>query len=247
MNAWLALYIKELKDNRGLFLFLLGVPLLLNLYTLNYLMTTGAFSFNLIFAFSPLASLVVLPFVLTHSFSQEAKTQTNYLLLSLPVSRTAIVLSKFAAVLSTGIVLYAIATGTVHLIYRTLTPLLAANLGVQLPPAQGWNIWLFSAAGWFTFLLLFLGLASAMAGVRLSVRRFRGLASFAAFIFGLYLYARLMAPVFRTLSSLVASPAELANAAGGADYSLLLLAYSALAGAAFLGAGIWLFDRFAKA
>ena len=89
MNTWKTLYIKEIKDNRTLFILLPLVTVFLELVAvLSFDDAQSTPSPHTLWTLVPYAFLLILPFVLSHSFAQEVKGQTHYLLLSLPVSRT---------------------------------------------------------------------------------------------------------------------------------------------------------------
>ena len=87
MNTWKTLYIKEIKDNRTLFVLLPLVTVFLELVAVLSFDDGQDPSLHFLWSFVPYAFLLILPFVLSHSFAQEVKGQTHYLLLSLPVSR----------------------------------------------------------------------------------------------------------------------------------------------------------------
>lgn len=240
MNLWYALYVKELKENRNVFLLLLVATLVLDLYSYVHFMS-GAL------ALVPFVSVFIFPFVLLHSFAQEFKGQTHYQLLALPVPRAAVVMAKFLAVLTAGVVLFILAMGAVHLIslkYISLT-------GDRFTALQGSDLWLFAGQFYFTSLLLLMGIATAMAGLKLLVRRFQGLAMTAFLVASLYLYGRVLATLLEPLSRLFEPKLPFADPSGAIPYlhtamlpvALLTVLFSLL----FVGLGILLFERFAEA
>ena len=88
MNTWKTLYIKEIKDNRTLFILLPSVTVFLELVAvLSFDDGQSIPSAHALWSVVPYSFVLVLPFLLIHSFAQEIKGQTHYLLLSLPVSR----------------------------------------------------------------------------------------------------------------------------------------------------------------
>ena len=255
MNTWRTLYIKELKDHRGVFLFLLIVTLCLDLYASLQVVMGGA-SLPLLnltiyagLALLSYGTVFLLPFILAHSFSSELKAETHYLLLSLPVQRSAIVLCKFLAVLSVGVVLFVLSTATVHLLYlnfRGLVPI-GAILGIGISTISGADLWVIMGNGYFSVLLLFLGMVSAMEGLKYAVKRFRGLVTTAFFIGGLYLFILLRGPGMELLDldrdqgQIVGSELQVQ-----ADIGLQSVAFSALVCMVFLGLGMWLFENRAE-
>ena len=96
MNTWKTLYIKEIKDNRTLFILLPLVTVFLELVAVLSFDDGQTPSPHALWSLVPYAFLLILPFVLSHSFAQEVKGQTHYLLLSLPVSRAQIFAAKAA-------------------------------------------------------------------------------------------------------------------------------------------------------
>jgi ABC-type transport system involved in multi-copper enzyme maturation permease subunit len=259
MNTWMALYIKEFKEHKGIFSFLLIATIGADVYALYKIepqtftdLETGFFPFlfGLIWALSPFGAVFLLPFILAHSFSTELKAGTHALLLALPVRRSALVLSKFLSVLSVGIVLFTISTGTIHLLAPKLIwvlGLVGGNPGLLDASArESSNLWIFSGSFYFSFLLPLLGLVSAMEGVKYAVVRYRGLAATAFFIGGLYLYYRFRDTATEVLHLPDSYQIEYFDAAGQlqqGQMELHFLVYSTLACLVFLGLGTWLFER----
>lgn len=245
MNPWIALYVKELRENRGTFLFLIGGTVALGVYALARGAASGAPGSIIGLMMLPFVSAFIFPFLLLHSFSQEFKGQTHYQLLSLPVSRAAVVLSKVLSVLTAGVVLFGVAMANVH-----LNALQYAGSNYWTPfsrePADLWSL---GATFYFTSLLPFLGIATAMAGLKLIVRRFQGLAMVAFLLFSLYLYGRMMS----SMAELVGAAAAQHRFGFGFEHSVawpgMLPVMLATVGfsAAFVGLGILLFERFAEA
>ena len=87
MNAQFALWKKEMKDNRSLLFFLAIAVIGLDAYLLlrphhGFTSASDGIIFLCIVPF--FAPLLILPFVLAHSFSSEWKADTHYLMLALP-------------------------------------------------------------------------------------------------------------------------------------------------------------------
>jgi ABC-type transport system involved in multi-copper enzyme maturation permease subunit len=234
MSPWQALYLKELQDNRNLFLFLLAVTLGLDLYSYFHGASDGRPSPALVLALLPYASVFVLPFILVYAFSQEFKAQTHYQLLALPVSRAGIVVGKFLAVLTAGVAVFVLATGTVHLLFLSLR-------GMTPPGFQGGDLWLIVGCCYFSSLLLLLGIASAMAGLKLVVRRFQGLFKTVFLVASLYLYGRALASFLEPLDRLFH------HEAAGIHSLLPVFLLTALFSLLLLGLSVALFERFAEA
>ena len=233
MNAFKALYIKELKDNRSIFLFVLTAALALHAYGYTRAVDGMLPTPYIALALLPVVAVFVLPFLLIHAFSQEFKGQTHFQLLALPVSRGAIVIAKFLAVLSLGALLYLLATGTIHLLYVKLTGLSAP--GVYMPGLAGSDLWLIVGQWYFGILLLLMGIATAMSGF---------------FLGSLYLYGRLLARVFVPLNLLSSHNIEVTTGSGGLEQVPLFLPsllFTVLFSFLFVGLGILLYERFAEA
>ena len=184
MNTWKTLYIKEIKDNRILFVLLPLVTVFLELVAVLSFDDSGP-SPHLLWSVVPYSFVLVLPFLLIHSFAQEVKGQTHYLLLSLPVSRAQVFAAKVAAVTTLGLVLFALSTAGLIAVFGELRALVAL---VESIPFTAMHISVFMGACYLSAMALMLGMAGGIAGLKLVVWRFAGLAS-AAFVLGvLYCY-----------------------------------------------------------
>ena len=261
MNTWKTLYIKEIKDNRTLFILLPLVTVFLELVAVLSFDGRQDPSLHFLWSFVPYAFLLILPFVLSHSFAQEVKGQTHYLLLSLPVSRTQILAAKAAAVATLGIVLGALSSAGLVVVVGELH-LLALEAKKTSSHAL-YFIPLFSDITGYTLVIIgvfylsamavMLGIAGGASGLKLVVRRFAGLAS-TAFVLGvLYFY-------FSTLPDVLdlSGTHEVlwfdhdSNEPIGLNpeflkLSFMFLGYSILVGLASMGIGMWLFEKRAEA
>ncbi|MBT4496421.1 MAG: ABC transporter permease subunit [Gemmatimonadetes bacterium] len=247
MNAFKALYIKELKDNRSIFLFVLMAALALHAYGYTRGVEGILPTPYIALAFLPVVAVFVLPFLLIHAFSQEFKGQTHFQLLSLPVSRASIVITKFLAVLSLGALLYVLATGTMHLLYIRLGKLSAP--GMHMPGVAGTDLWLIVGQWYFGILLLLMGIATAMSGLKLIVHRFQNFAMTLFFLGSLYLYIRLLAGIF-ALNLLASHNIEITTGSGGLQQVPLFLPsllFTLLFSLFFVCLGIFLYERYAEA
>ena len=280
MNEWKALYLKEIKEHRTVFIFLLALTVaagLVSVISVGWNTETSVvsstidgtpssnsvdWSFHMLWAVVPYILVFVMPFLLTHSFAQEMKGQTHYLLLSLPVSRSALFLSKVAALVTVAIAIFVLATGATHLLYLRLVELIDSYLQMSMTRIAPRHLWLLIGEIYFAMLFVFLGAASCIAGLRLVVRRFQGLASAVFVGCACYLYVRLL-PLAHSLFEYVLGPYRIPLIkddsypdqalifVGGCTDSipsgLDIAIYSVLFGAALIGFGVVLFDRRAEA
>lgn len=261
MNTWKTLYIKEIKDNRTLFVLLPLVTVFLELVAVLSFDGGQDPSLHFLWSFVPYAFLLILPFVLSHSFAQEVKGQTHYLLLSLPVSRTQILAAKAAAVATLGIVLFALSSAGLIVVVGELH-LLALEAKKTSSHAL-FFLPLFSDITGYTLVIIgvfylsamavMLGIAGGASGLKLVVRRFAGLAS-TAFVLGvLYFYFSTLPDVLdlsgthevlwfdRDSNEPIGLNPEFLK------LSFMFLGYSILVGLASMGIGMWLFEKRAEA
>ena len=257
MNAWKSLYLKEVREYRTLFIL---VPLLTA-----FLEFVAVLSFDddqilpsihVIWCFVPYAWLLVLPFLLSHSFTLEVKGQTHYLLLSLPVSRARIFAAKAAMAATLGIILFALTSAGLLAVLGELRSLAARAADVRISPISALDVLVLNGVVYLSAMGMLLGIAGGIAGLRLVVRRFTGLASAAFAIFVLYWY-------LHTLPHILALPAILGtyelslgieSATGmlhvrpdSVDVNFMFPAYSIAVGLASMGFGMWLFEKRAEA
>ncbi len=263
MNTWRTLYIKEIKDNRTLFILLPLVTVFLGLVAVqSFDDGQVAPSPHFLWSLVPYAFLLILPFVLSHSFAQEVKGQTHYLLLSLPVSRTQIFAAKAAAVATLGIVLFALSSAGFIAVLGKLHALAVQHDHPQfrVPPFSGIAVDILVVSGvvYLSAMVVMMGIAGGAAGLKLVVRRFAGLAS-TAFILGvLYFYLSTIPDVldlpelFGTYEITIWSDYDGPDEPIGIDpdsfeVNFMFLAYSILVGLASMGIGMWLFEKRAEA
>ena len=256
MNTWKTLYIKEIKDNRTLFILLPLVTIFLEIVAVQSFDDGQTPSLHFLWSFVPYAFLLILPFVLSHSFAQEVKGQTHYLLLSLPVSRTQIFAAKAAAVATLGIVLFALSTAGLIAVFGELRAL-AALADMQSIPVSAMDISVFTGAVYLSAMALMLGMAGGVAGLKLVVRRFAGLTS-AVFVLGvLYCYFSTLPDVFGWIDlpdkykmSLWTDPDRDVQVNMNPEFIKLnftFFAHSLFFGLASMGIGMWLFEKRAEA
>ena len=205
MKQFFALYVKELKANRALFLFLLLLIVGINAYGLIQLEnftfleikkeTGGTFQIlnvpwpglaALIFVFS-------LPFLLAHAFNSEWKSETHYQMFGLPVPQYTVILAKIAAIASKGIV-----DGVIVTIGLSLWAAReAALLNIKMLSVGGTEVTAFFdfvlvvGLVLVTYMVFILGVVTGMEGVKFSVKRYRGLTAVGFFVLSTFLYGRL--------------------------------------------------------
>ena len=265
MNTWKTLYIKEIKDNRLLFILLPLVTVFLELVAVqSFDDAQGVPSPHFLWSLVPYAFLLILPFALVHSFAQETKGQTHYLLLSLPVPRAQIFAVKVAVVATLGLVVFALSSAGLIAVVGELH---ALALAVQhdypqyrLPPFSGIAVDTLVVSGmvYLSAMAVMVGIASGAAGLKLVVRRFAGLAS-TAFILGvLYFYFSTLPDVLDLPEVLGTYEVTIWSDYDGPDepieispdtleVNFMFLAYSILVGLASMGIGMWLFEKRAEA
>ncbi len=261
MNTWKTLYIKEIKDNRTLFVLLPLVTVFLELVAVLSFDDGQDPSLHFLWSFVPYAFLLILPFVLSHSFAQEVKGQTHYLLLSLPVSRTQILAAKAAAVATLGIVLFALSSagfivvvGELHLLALEAKKTSSHALHfVPLFSDIAVDILIISGVFYLSAMAVMLGIAGGASGLKLVVRRFAGLAS-TAFVLGvLYFYFSTLPDVLDLSGAHEVlwfdrdSDEPIGLNSESLKLSFMFLGYSVFVGLASMGIGMWLFEKRAEA
>ena len=272
MNTWKTLYVKEIKDNRTLFILLPLLTVFLELVAvLSFDDLRVAPSPHFLWSLVPYAFLLILPFLLSHSFAQEVKGQTHYLLLSLPVSRTQIFAAKAAAVATLGIVLFVLSSagfitvlGELHALAieaektASHTASHALKFNIPLFSDIAVDILVVSGVFYLSAMAVTLGIAGGASGLKLVVRRFAGLAS-TAFILGvLYFYFSTLPDVLDLPEILGTYEITIWSDYDGPDepididpdsfeVNFMFLAYSIFVGLASMGIGMWLFEKRAEA
>ena len=262
MNTWKTLYIKEIKDNRTLFVLLPLVTVFLELVAVLSFDDGQTPSPHALWSLVPYAFLLILPFVLSHSFAQEVKGQTHYLLLSLPVSRAQIFAAKAAVVATLGIVLFALSSagfiavlGELHA--HALEAKETASHALHFVPLFSdiaVDILIISGVFYLSAMAVMLGIAGGASGLKLVVRRFAGLAS-TAFVLGvLYFYFSTLPDVLDLSGAHVEilwfdrdSNEPIGLNPESIKLSFMFLGYSVFVGLASMGIGMWLFEKRAEA
>ena len=261
MNTWKTLYIKEIKDNRTLFILLPLVTVFLELVAVLSFDDSQVPSLHALWSLVPYAFLLILPFVLSHSFAQEVKGQTHYLLLSLPVSRAQIFAAKAAVVATLGIVLFALSSAGFIAVLGELHALAieakeTASHALHFIPLFSdiaVDILIISGVFYLSAMAVMLGIAGGASGLKLVVRRFAGLAS-TTFVLGvLYFYFSTLPDVLDLSGAHEVlwfdrdSNEPIGLNPESIKLSFMFLGYSVFVGLASMGIGMWLFEKRAEA
>lgn len=256
MNTWKTLYIKELKEHRALFILLPLVTAFLEIVAVLSFDDAQGLSPHFLWSLVPYAFLLVLPFLLVHSLVQETKGQTHYLLLSLPVSRAQIFAAKAAAVATLGLVLGALSTAGLVAVVGQLHALAARVTTLNLTSFTALDALIISGTLYLSALAVLLGMAGGVAGLKLVVRRFAGLAA-TAFVLGVfYCYFSALPEVLGTSQVSWFDPHS--NGPNGTNepmglspdflqVNIAFLAYSIVVGLGAMAIGMWLFEKRAEA
>ena len=258
MNTWKCLYLKEIKEHRTLFCLLPLVTAFLEIIAvLSFDENQVLPSIHVIWSFVPFAWLLVLPFVLSHSFTQEVKGRTHYLLLSLPVPRARIFAAKAAAVATLGIVLFAMTSAGLIAVFSELRALASRVTEIHTSSFNAVDVLVLNGVIYLSAMGILLGIAGGIAGLRLVVRRFSGLASAAFAIFVLYWYLRTLPGVLSlpailgtyelSLGIYSASGMPMRVGPDSFEINFMIAAYSIAVGLASMGFGMWLFEKRAEA
>ncbi len=190
MKQFFALYVKEIKANRTLFLFLLLLIAGINVY--------GFMDNDLDFPLSILAAFILvlsLPFLLAHAFNTEWKSETHYQMFALPIPQYTMILAKIAAVASKGIVGGII---VINCLYLWLMGAAADDIRLSFFGREVTGVPAFSDFAFWTgmtlvtYMVFILGVVAGMEGVKFSVKRYRGLTAVAFFILAVFVYGRLL-------------------------------------------------------
>ena len=244
MGVWMPLYLKELRENRGFFLFLLAATVVVEALALQGAESGSDHDWPLtsvsllkapmyaMLALLPYTSALILAVILHISLTAEFKADTRYLLLSLPLPRSAILGTKFLAVVSVGACIFLISTTALYIVYGQVYDLWNARFPQMMDAAPTpASIWSIAGTGYFSVLLLALGLVSVAQAVRCAVRKYQGLATFGTFVGGIYLFAKCQESALYLLSGIKLAPID------------AFATYAVVASLAFLLLGGWLFER----
>ena len=159
MKPFFALYVKELKANKMLFLFLLLLIVGLNVYGLIQIenvsqehFSSNRFPVAIIWTILSAFSLALsLPFLLAHAFNAEWKSETHYQVFALPVPQYTVNLAKITVVASMGFVGGGIVISTFYLAMIKIANLLS---GPKIAPFEGKEVISFFDFGFVFGLML---------------------------------------------------------------------------------------------
>lgn len=224
MKPFFALYVKELKANKMLFLFLLLLVAGINAYGLmkvanvsqeqivaqEQIGTIIKFLITVILPINLTKSILVLslPFLLAYTFNSEWQSETHYQMFALPVSQYTVILAKVAVVASVGFVGGGIVIGSVYLSMEHVADLLVeaeakfiSRVIFGVERMLFFDFVLVASLKLVTYMIFIFGIVIGMEGVKFSVKRYRRLAAVASFVvflfFGFFILQSLS--VFKSL------------------------------------------------
>ena len=263
MKQFFALYVKELKANKILFLFFFLLLVGMNAYgliqleyflhILHIIVFTGDIAPSVIqsnyFSFfgGPIAMLAAfilvfsLPFLLAHAFNTEWRSETHYQMFALPVPQYIVNLAKVAAVASKGIVGVGggLVIGSLYLWIGRKVGFLDSTMELLSVPRIALVIGLI----FVTSIVFILGLVTGMEGMKFAVKRYRGLVAVGFFVLSTVLYGRLFQQGERTLDFLgqisMSSPVPF-------TIDLAPFVYTILMGVIFMIIGLVVYEKRAE-
>ena len=236
MKQFFALYVKELKANKALFLFLLLLIVGMNVYELigtgnelDFEIGKNFIDINLPWSILAALTLVLsLPFLLAHAFNTEWRSETHYQMFALPVSQYKVILAKIVAVASKGIIGGIIVTIGLSLgaAYETALPNVKVLSDWKTGVTLFFDFALVVGLTLVTYMTFILGVVTGMEGLKFSVKRYRGLVAVAFFILAVFVYGQLFSQVreFFEFSGQISMspPAEFAIDLGPFVYTILM-------------------------
>ena len=267
MRELQTLYLKEIKEQRAAFIFILVGTALAAIVSVSSIgessgsttteLSMGGTTFttdynwsaHVLWVITPYLLVFVLPLLFLHSFAQEVKGQTHYLLLSLPVRRSSVFLCKLASLVSVGVAVYILATAAVSIVYIRAMEIAAHFTGLSVTRIAVSDLWFLAGNGYFSTLFLCLGIASGIAGLRLIVRRLQGLSAAMFTGVALYVYGRFFEGATNLLTAVLGEHQVTAFAKG--QSSLFSsgrneAVYTILFGAALIALGAWIYEKRAE-
>ena len=246
MKSFFALYMKELKANKTLFLFLLLLITGLNAYGLILIEGILYFeeAFKRVFIWMTAAIFLLifgLPFLLAHTFNTEWKSETHYQMFALPVARYKVILAKVAAVASVGFVGGGIVIGSVYLLMLTILP-------GQIQSFEDMEVILFlllvfcGGLGLVTYMVFIFGLVIGMEGVKFSVKQYRGLTAVTFFLVAVFLYIGFFQQMTMALDFL----GQISISSTIGPIKLSSFVYTILVGVIFMIIGLVMYEKRAE-
>lgn len=188
MTIWWALYVKEWKDARYVFSFLIVGLAALGAYGAIYfepdLVAVGprALLSYIPFILGGAACFIAPPFLLARSFSAEWKSDTHYQMFSLPVPKFVPALAKYLVAVSNGFLMFVVMGSFMFWVG-------VENWGgVDKPRVAYDDVVILMVMGFLAYLMMMLGFVTAMEGVKFAVKRFQRLAAVGFCVVALYFY-----------------------------------------------------------
>lgn len=235
MKQFFALYVKELKANRALFLFLLLLIAGMSVYgvmgtgdNLDFEIGKNLIDIDLPWLIIAAFTLVFsMPFLLAHAFNTEWKSETHYQMFALPVSQYTIILAKIAAIASKGIVGGIIVIGCLSLwaAHEAALPNVKMLSDGKTEVREFFDFAFLIGLTLVTYMVFILGVVTGMEGVKFAVKRYRGLTAVAFFLIAVFLYGWLFSEgteFFESSGQISMSPpAEFAIDLGPFVYTIL--------------------------
>ena len=246
MKSFFALYVKELKAHKILFLFVLLLIAGLNAYGLIRIEGVLYFeeAFKQVFIWMTAAIFLLifsLPFLLAYTFNTEWKSETHYQMSALPVSRSKMILAKVAAVASVGFVGGGIVIGSVYLLMLDILP-------GQILSFEGMEVTLFlvlvfcGGLGLVTYMVFIFGLVIGMEGTKYLVKRYRGLTAVVFFLLAVFLYIGFFQQMTMALDFL----GEISISPTIGSIELSSFVYTILVGIVFMVIGLVVYEKRAE-
>lgn len=247
MNIWWALYVKEWKDTRYVFAFLMLAVVGLEGYGWLYFepdfakVGPRAILSYVPFILGGAACFIAPPFLLARSFSSEWKSDTHYQMFSLPVDKFVPSLAKYLVALSNGLLLFLVAA--------TFMFVVGMEHGVKegAPRVAYDDVWFVMTLGFLVYLVLILGFVTAMEGVKFAVKRLRRLAAVGFWLVSMFLYFWFYGQAVNVLGFLgvleiwSVMDGQMVMAVGNVAWASFV--YPAFVGLLLLGMGLVLFEK----
>ncbi|MBF0278053.1 MAG: hypothetical protein HQM13_09690 [SAR324 cluster bacterium] len=255
MKKWRTLFLKEIKDSMTVFSLLFALVAGFEIYAI---LNAGQLSGMVLSIFPLFIVIAVMPLIMFYLYPQEWKSDARYLLMSLPIPRYEIGVCKFLAVMSAGSVLLLICIVGIYWNSSHFPGWDSFNMNVEITQDLTVDKELglsnlfhsnFSATGiflLFSTLYFSLGFVIAIQSVNLIVRRFTFFLTILSGISGSYIYFKFGA-IFSSLLS--QSKIDYFSLSAG-NHSLLQQyvfswsLYTFLMGFVFLGAGLFLTEKY---
>lgn len=228
MSGLIPLYLKELREHR----LLLGgtVGAIACLYGYVLVGVEGEASTFMLASFPISITTAALTFGLISAFWGEWKSSSHYLLMSLPVSRGAIPLSKYLAVLTAGMLVYLMAVASILILDVPLETSTQILTQFQLHPK---TLMIFFCTQAFAGLILLLGVVVACASLRYALNRAQTLAIGCFLILMFIAYWSLLNPFASLLGEDV-------------GFFRAQIVYTFTFGLTLTAGGFWLFEKRAE-